>query len=313
MSETQVEEQIVTVPESAAGQRLDRFLADALGVPRRRVMAAFEAGDVRVGRRRAKKGEPVEPGREVHVRLPPPPAPPVPEPELPLSVVHADEAIVVVEKPAGWPTHPLVPGERGTVANALVARFPDCAVAGGDLREAGFAHRLDTDTSGLLVAARTRDAWDSLRAQLSARTVDKEYLALAAGSVFGPVEVAVPIGKEPGAVGKMVAAPDDRLAVKTGAREALTLVETERRFPGWTLVRCRIATGVTHQIRVHLAHLGSPVAGDDLYGGARPEGLHRMFLHATRLAFDHPATGARVIFESPLPPELARVVDMLGR
>lgn len=304
-------ERTVTVPPDAAGQRLDKFLAEALGVPRRRVMAAFEAGDVKVGHRRAKKGESVEPGQEVHVLLPPPPAPPLPQPELPLAVVHADEAIVVVEKPAGWPSHPLVPGETGTLANALVARFPDCAEAGGDLREAGLAHRLDTETSGLLVAARSRDAWDSLRAQLSARTVEKEYLALAAGSVFGPVEVTAPIGKEPGVAGKMAAADDDRTAVRIGAREAHTLVEVERRFPGWTLVRCRIATGVTHQIRVHLAHLGSPVAGDDLYGGARPEGLHRMFLHATRLSFDHPATGERVTFESPLPPDLSRIVDAL--
>jgi 23S rRNA pseudouridine1911/1915/1917 synthase len=305
-------ERTVTVPPDAAGKRLDRFLADVLGIPRRRVMAAFESGDVRVGGRRAKKGEPVEPGREIHVRLPPPPAPPEPEPDLPLAVVHADDAIVVVEKPAGRPTHPLVPGERGTLANALVARFADCAEAGGDLREAGFAHRLDTETSGLIVAARTRAAWDALRAQLTARTVEKEYLALAAGSVFGPVEVTAPIGKEPGGAGKMAAAADDRAAVKLGAREAHTLIEVERRFPGWTLVRCRISTGVTHQIRVHLAHLGSPVAGDDLYGGARPEGLHRMFLHATRLAFDHPVTGERVTITSPLPPELQRVLDRLA-
>jgi 23S rRNA pseudouridine1911/1915/1917 synthase len=305
-------EHTVTVPPEAAGQRLDKFLADALGVPRRRVMAAFEKGDVRVGRRRAKKGEPAEPGRGITVRLPPPPAPPEPQPELPLSVVFSDDAVVVVEKPAGWPTHPLAPGEKGTLANALVARFPDCAEAGADLREAGFVHRLDTETSGLIVAARNREAWEALRSQLTARTVEKDYLALAAGSVFGPIEVNVPIGKEPGTPGKMAAAADDRAAVRLDAREARTLVEVERRFPGWTLVRCRIETGVTHQIRVHLSHLGSPVAGDDLYGGARPAGLHRMFLHATRLSFDHPVTGKRVTFASPLPPELQRVVDALA-
>ena len=308
----ELEEHRVAVPAEKAGARLDKFLAEALGVPRHRTMAAIEAGRVRVDGRRARKGDPVQAGQEVVALLEPPPAPPLPQPELPLRVVHVDPEFVVVDKPSGWPTHPLAPGETGTLANALVARWPELATASPDVREGGVAHRLDTPTSGLVVAARNRETWEALRSQFSARTVRKEYLALAAGAVFGPVEIDVPIGADPGTPGKARTVAQERLFERKGAREAHTRVEVERRFPGWTLVRCTISTGVMHQIRVHLAHLGTPVAGDDLYGGARPEGLHRLFLHATRLGFTHPRTGEELIFEAPLPPELVAVLDALA-
>ena len=307
-----LEEQQAQVPAEAAGTRLDKFVADAFGVPRHRAMEAIEAGHVRVDGRRARKGNPVQPGQQVSVRLPAPPAPPEPQPELALRVVHEDPDFVVVDKPSGWPTHPLAPGEKGTLANAIVARFPECAQAAADAREGGVAHRLDTPTSGLVVVARNRAAWDALRAQFAARSVRKEYLALAAGAVFGPVSVDVPIGADPGTPGKARTVVQERLLERKSAREAHTLVEVERRFAGWTLVRCTITTGVMHQIRVHLAHLGSPVAGDDLYGGARPEGLHRLFLHATRLGFAHPVTGEALVFDAPLPAELAAVLERLA-
>lgn len=306
------EEHRFVVPDDAAGTRLDRFAAAALSGSRQKVMEAIDQGLVRVDGRRAKKGQPVEAGQEVVVRLPRAGEALVPQPELPLEVVYEDEAVVVVSKPSGMPTHPLEAGERGTLANALVARFPECAGAGLDPREGGVAHRLDAPTSGLLVAARSRGAWEDLRGQFAARTVRKEYLALAAGAVFGPVEIEVPIGSDPGTPGRMRTVVQERLAERKNAREAHTLVDVERRFPGWTLVRCTITTGVMHQIRVHLAHLDSPVAGDDLYGGARPRGLHRLFLHAARLAFTHPTTGAPLDFESPLPPELDEVLRGLA-
>ncbi|HWV38164.1 MAG TPA: RluA family pseudouridine synthase [Vulgatibacter sp.] len=307
----ELEEHRLVVPDGDAGARLDRWAAAALGESRRKVMAAIERGHVRVDGRRARKGQPVEPGQEIVVRLPRPGEALVPQPELPLPVVHEDEAVVVVSKPSGMPTHPLEAGERGTLANALVARFPECAGAGRDPREGGVAHRLDTPTSGLVVAARSREAWEDLRAQFTARTVRKEYLALAAGAIRGRVEVEVPIGADPGNPGRMRAVPEERLAERTNAREAHTLVEVVRRFPGWTLMRCTITTGVMHQIRVHLAHLGSPVAGDDVYGGAAPRGLRRLFLHATRLAFAHPVTGAALDLRLPLPPELDEVLRSL--
>ncbi len=306
------EEHAAVVPEGAAGTRADRFLASALGVARRRVMEAFEAGEVRADGKRIVKGAPVTAGQRLTARLLAPPSPPVPQPELPLVVVHEDPAFVVVEKPSGWATHPLANGERGTLANAIVARWPDAAAAGRDVRESVAAHRLDLETSGLVLAARSRDAWEAFRSQLAARTVLKEYLALAAGSVYGPVEVSVPIARDPGVAGRMRVVADDRQALRLDGRDAHTVVEVERPLVGWTLVRCRISTGVMHQIRVHLAHLGSPVAGDDLYGGSRPAGLHRMFLHAARLGFDHPVTGERLTFDSPLPKELASVLASLG-
>src|SRR5690606_15248759 len=145
-----------------------------------RIMEAIEAGRVRVDGRRARKGDPVQAGQEVVARLAPPQSPPVPQPELPLRVIHEDPDFVVVEKPSGWPTHPLARGESGTLANALVARWPECAAASADVREGGVAHRIDTPTSGLVVAARNRATWDELRRQFSERSVRKEYLALAA-------------------------------------------------------------------------------------------------------------------------------------
>jgi 23S rRNA pseudouridine1911/1915/1917 synthase len=301
-------EQTFTVGEADAGLRLDRFLAAATGASRHRIVAAIESGGVRVNGRRARKGQALEPGQVVLLHLEP--LAPQPQPELPLVVVHEDPAFVVVEKPAGWPTHPLLPGETGTLANAVVARFPECAAASESEREGGACHRLDGPTSGLVLFARTREDWEALRAQFGARTVEKQYLALAAGSVFGPAELTAPL--EPAGPGRMRVArePD---AVEAGeAREAFTLVEVEKRGAGWTLVRCTITTGVMHQIRVHLAHEGTPVAGDDLYGGDRPPGLQRMFLHASVLGFDHPRTGDRVRFTSALPPELAGVLDALA-
>ncbi len=306
------EEKRAEVPAEAAGTRLDKFVADAFGVPRHRAMEAIEAGHVRVDGRRARKGNPVQQGQLVSVRLPAPASPPEPQPDLPLRVVHEDPDFVVVDKPSGWPTHPLEAGEKGTLANALVARWPECATAAPDVREGGVAHRLDTPTSGLVVAARNRESWEALRAQFAARTVRKEYLALAAGAVFGPVSVDVPIGSDPGTPGRARTVPQERMLERKSAREAHTLVEVERRFAGWTLVRCTITTGVMHQIRVHLSHLGSPVAGDDLYGGARPEGLHRLFLHATLLGFAHPRTGEPLVFEAQLPADLQAILDSLG-
>lgn len=287
------------VSDELAGKRLDRYLADALGTSRQRVLEAIGAGCVRVDGRRVRKGDPVQPGQTIEAELLPAQAPPVAQPELPLVVVYEDPDLVVVDKPSGWPTHPLVPGERGTLANALVARFPECVQAGLDVREGGVAHRLDTPTSGLVVAARNRPSWESLRRAFAERRVRKEYLALAGGVVEDRVEVRAPIATSGAGVARTVV--EDH----PGAREAHTLVEVECRFGGWTLVRCTISTGVMHQIRVHLAHLGAPIVGDERYGGPTFPGLDRLFLHATRLGFAHPRTGVPLLFESPLPQELA--------
>ncbi|AKU89763.1 RluA family pseudouridine synthase [Vulgatibacter incomptus] len=293
------------VSAEAAG-RLDRFVASSLGRSRRFAMDAIERGLVAVDGRRARKGDLVRTGQQVSVRVPRLEL--VPQPELPLEVVYEDASVVVVSKPSGVPTHPLRAGERGTLANALAGRWPECASASRDPREGGVAHRLDTPTSGLVVAARDRASWESLRRQFSERTVRKEYLALASGRLSGPVMVDTPIAGQ----GRMRAVEDEGLVESGEAREAHTRVVVERAFDRWTLVRCVITTGVMHQIRVHLAHLGCPVAGDDRYGGPSPEGLERLFLHSAALGFDHPVTGERLEFESPLPSDLAACLANLA-
>lgn len=290
------------VPEGAAG-RLDKAVAQLFAVSRRRAMEWIAEGRVRVDGRRAPKGQPVRSGARISVELPPPEAP-VPQPELPLAIVHADEHIVVADKPAGMPSHPLKPGERGTAANALVARFPELASVGPAPREGGLVHRLDTDTSGLLLAARTGEAHAALRAQFAARSVEKGYLALVAGELHAGGEISLPLAHDPHDDRKVRAASDPEWAELHGARPALTRFAPLERRGGFTLLEVEIATGVLHQIRAHLAFLGHPLAGDALYGGPELPGLSRHFLHAARLAFAHP-DGTRAKFQSPLPPDLA--------
>lgn len=294
----------LTVPEGAS-ERLDKWLAHALGVPRRKVMDAIAAGRVRVDGRRARKGDPVRPGARIVAALED--EAPVPEPDLAIPILYADDALIVADKPAGMPTHPLEPGERGTAANALVARFPEMLAVGPDRRAPGIAHRLDTLTSGLLLAARTNEAWANLRQAFSQRSIRKRYLALAAGTIDVPGECTVPLAHEPRDARRMRACPDRVEADKLDARPALTTFTPLRRFPGFSLLEVEIPTGVMHQIRAHLAHLGHPVAGDSLYGGPpAPPGMERFFLHAAGLMLAHPATGLPASFESPLPAELER-------
>jgi 23S rRNA pseudouridine1911/1915/1917 synthase len=298
-----------TVPGGAPADRLDRALARLFGVSRGRAMEWIAEDRVRVDGRRARKGAQVGPGARVSVRRPPPDAP-APQPELPLRIVHADSHLVVADKPAGMPSHPLKPGETGTAANALVGRFPELAAVGASPREGGLVHRLDTDTSGLLLAARTDAAHALLRAQFAGRTVEKGYLALVAGELHAGGEIDVPLAHDPHDSRKVRAASDPDWADAHGARRAATRFTPVARRGGFTLLEVEIATGVLHQIRAHLAFIGHPLAGDALYGGPSLPGLSRHFLHAARLAFAHPG-GGRPRFDSPLPEDLASALDGL--
>jgi 23S rRNA pseudouridine1911/1915/1917 synthase len=297
------------VPAGAAAERLDKAVAKLFGVSRHRAMDWIAEGRVRIDGKRAPKGAPVAGGARISVERPPPDQP-VPQPELPIRIVHADACLVVADKPAGMPSHPLKPGEQGTAANALVGRFPELASVGPQLREGGLVHRLDTDTSGLLLAARTGAAYQMLRAQFTARTVEKGYLALVSGELHAGGEIALPLAHDPRDPRRMQAISDPEYAEAHGARPAVTRFLPLERRGGFTLLEVEIPTGVMHQIRAHLAFIGHPLLGDALYGGPPLAGLDRHFLHAARLAFAHP-DGSRVKYESPLPADLAAALASL--
>ena len=295
--------------------RLDRALADALGLGRAPLKRAFQLGDVRVGGRRARASDPAVPGAKVELELEPPAGPPAPEPGARLRVLVEHPRLLVVDKPAGVAVHPLAPGEGGTLANAVAARYPECIGASPDPREGGAVQRLDLETSGCLVFARDPEAWQELHEALRDRRVEKLYLALVSGRVAAGGVLSVPLAQRGG---RSLPAPDDLAAERLRAkgasvRPAETHYDVERAFDRFTLLRVRIVTGVTHQIRAHLAYLGHPVAGDVAYGGeaAAVPGLPRQFLHAWRLALDAPG-GGRVEAESPLPPELERFLAGLA-
>jgi len=304
----------IRLPLTVQG-RLDRALADALGLGRAAVKRAFQLGEVRLAGRRVRPSDPAIPGSLVSIDVEEPAGAPAPEPGAPLSVLVVHPRVVIVDKPAGVAVHPLVPGEGGTLANAVAARFPECPEASPDAREGGAVQRLDLETSGCIAFARDREAWEELHAALRERRVEKVYLALVQGRVAAGGVLSAPLAQRGG---RSVPAPDavaeERLVAKGHRpRPAETRYEVERRFERYTLLNVRILTGVMHQIRAHLALAGHPVAGDALYGGeaAAIPGLRRLFLHAARLAFEAPG-GGRVEAASPLPPDLAAILGGLA-
>ncbi len=293
----------------AAGARADKFLGEQLpGRGRRALADAFEAGHVRVNGKRAKKGQMLAAGDVVELEGQVATAggePPAPEPDAPLALVHVDARLVIVNKAAGAATHPLAPGERGTAANAVVGRYPECASASEAPREGGAAHRLDAGTTGLLVFARDRAAWQALRAAFHEGRVAKQYLALVAGEVARAGEIDLPIVQR-----------GPRAVVTTAdaqALDALTRFSPEKRYRGFTLLRCEAETGRMHQVRAHLAYLETPVVGDPTYGKgeAAPAAFAGHFLHAARLTLPHPDDGRSVSFEAPLPADRAAALAAL--
>ena len=292
-----------TIPAALAGERVDRVVAMLTDVPRTEAAALVADGRVRLdGRVVAGKSRRVAEGEVLTVDLPEPGAAGLEsDASVEVPVVFADADIVVVDKPAGLVVHPGHGNDIGTMVQGLLARFPELASVGEPDRP-GVVHRLDAGTSGLLVVARSAAAYASLVGQMQSRAVDRRYLALVAGTVEAPAGmVDAPIGRS--------GQDPTRMAVRADGREARTAYEVRERFtepvPA-TLVECRLETGRTHQIRVHLAAIGHPVLGDPRYGRAKTP-APRPFLHAWRLAFDHPVTGERLSFEAPLPPDLEAV------
>ena len=300
----------IDVPDGAAGSRADRFVADATGLSRAYVQRLISAGSLSCAGERVRSRDPVRPGQVLELDVPEVTSEPLAAEDIPLEVVYRDEDVLVVDKPAGLVTHPAPGHERGTLVNALLgmeAATGNLATAAGADRP-GIVHRLDRDTSGLIVVARNDAAQVSLQAQLKARRVRKTYLALVGGVVNAQIgRIEKPIGRDPR--NRM------RQAVTSAGKPATTGYRVRERFAEWTLLELDLITGRTHQIRVHLGSIGHAVAGDTVYasGAVRrgPPGLDRLFLHAWKLEFLSPGSGRLVRCEAPLPDELESVLEGL--
>jgi len=288
------------VPPSAAGERLDRFLTEIEGVGSRSAAERLLAeGKVLVDGAARPKSHRLEGGERVEVELGPRPAGLAPEP-IELRIAWEDEHLLVVDKPAGLVVHPAAGHATGTLVHGLLAH----AIAGGaEAERPGIVHRLDRDTSGLLVVARSEEAHRSLQRLIRRRELVREYLALVRGrprSRAGRIEA--PIGRD-------VRDPTRMSLDARVPRDAVTHFEVVELLRAHALLRVRLETGRTHQIRVHLAAIGLPVAGDPVYGVPGDLGLERQFLHAARVAFEHPLTGERLDVSSPLPPDLVAALE----
>jgi 23S rRNA pseudouridine1911/1915/1917 synthase len=302
------------VPADAGHQRVDRYVADVTGLSRSHVQKLITAGLLTSDGVQLKANTIVAPGTTLDFVVPEAvPLDVEPAPEIDVRVVHEDDDLLIIDKPAGLVVHPSPGHAGGTLVNALLAR-DDASAFGGiaGVQRPGIVHRLDRDTSGLLMVAKHDAAQASLMAQLKARRVKKTYLALVHGEVAAAVgRIEAPIGRDP--------KHRTRMAVVADGRASTTGYRVRERFPGWTLLELDLVTGRTHQIRVHLDAIGHPIAGDPVYGtGTARRGpqvgsakLERLFLHAWRLELVSPSSGALIRATAPLPDELESVLDEL--
>ncbi|HCL79573.1 MAG TPA: RluA family pseudouridine synthase [Synergistaceae bacterium] len=300
---------VLTVTDRDQGVRLDVFVATSLGITRSYARKLIDGGQVRLeSGAPARAGRPVPCGTVVTVHLPPPEALDLEPEDVPFTVLYEDPWVIVVDKPAGVVVHPAPGNWHGTLVHGLLYRFREFSAFNGTTRP-GIVHRLDGPTSGLLVVARTPEALQNLQDQFRRREVEKRYLALVQGRPSPAVGVVdLPIGRSP--------TNRVRMAVSAHGRDAWTEYRTLWALPKFSFLECRIATGRTHQIRVHLAHLGHPIVGDALYGADKRQAaeLGRLFLHSWRLSFAHPETDKPMSFTSALPGPLIELLrDILSR
>jgi len=295
-----------TVPEAAEG-RIDRYVADVSGLSRSYVQKLITEGHVTAAGSPVKSNEGVVPGEIIDLEIPDPVKLDLTPEEIPLSVVYEDEDLLIIDKPSGLVVHPAPGHSGGTLVNALLARDTEYGGIAG-VQRPGIVHRLDRDTSGLLMVAKDDKAQASLMAQLKARGVKKTYLGLVQGAVVATSgRVEAPIGRDPH--------HRTRMAVVPAGRPSVTGYRVRERLTGWTLLELDLVTGRTHQIRVHLDAIGHPIAGDPLYGTGTsrkgPEGLDRLFLHSWRIELQSPTDGHLIRATAPLPPELESVLEGL--
>jgi 23S rRNA pseudouridine1911/1915/1917 synthase len=298
-----------TVEGIATPGRFDLAVSAVAGISRAHAQRLITDGRALVAGRRARASDRLRGGELVSVRLSAPPDPSLEPESIPLQVAYEDAEILIVDKPAGLVVHPSAGHATGTLVHALLGRSRDRVEPLGSVAgvgRPGIVHRLDKDTSGLLVVAKTDAAQASLMRQFGERTIDKEYVALVRGeapAVRGRIEA--PVGRDP--------RDRQRMAVVAGGREAVTEYEALGSARGYALLALRPRTGRTHQLRAHLANLGLPIAGDLRYGGGSgPGGLSRQFLHATRLTLDRPLDGQRLGAWSELPSDLADALASIG-
>jgi len=299
---------VVRLTAEQGGVRLDKFVASARAdLSRMEVQRLIKAGEVRVNGRTEKASYRLEAGDEVELVLPEPETPTIQPEAVELDVLYEDDDLVAVNKPAGMVTHPAYGNWSGTLVNAALYHWPQMRDAGPDLERSGVVHRLDKDTCGVIVLAKTPQALRHLQRQFKRRTVYKLYTALVEGvpaSNAGIIEA--PIGRDP--------SRRKRMAVVKGGRPAITRYDLIEDLETNALLAVEPRTGRTHQIRVHLAWLGHPIVGDRLYGYRKQRiGLKRLFLHASELHVDSPSTGERLEFRAPLPAGLEDILAKLRR
>jgi 23S rRNA pseudouridine1911/1915/1917 synthase len=295
----------ITVEKEEAGVRLDAFLAERVTeTSRSHWKTLIQAGQVKVNGADCKPNQKLKSGDVIDWTLPAVASNEILPEDIPLDILYEDDAVLVLNKPPGLVVHPAAGNETGTLVNALLFHDP----VFGTLERAGIVHRLDKDTSGVMVVAKSAQAADELKRQFKARKTEKEYLALVWGAPPPEGRMETLMGRHPVHRKKMA-------VLKKGGREAVSNYKTLERFDAVSLVRVVIETGRTHQIRVHLAHMGHPIVGDAVYGRARshtlPEKPERQMLHAVRLVFNHPETGKRLSFEAPLFEDISRLLEQL--
>ena len=290
---------------TADGRRLDVLLAEQSGLTRSRIATLMEEGNVTLeGQIVTKAGLKAKPGQQILLTIPAP-RPAIPQAQdIPLTILYEDADLAVVVKPCGMVVHPAAGNEDGTMVNALLHHLDSLGGIGGELRP-GIVHRLDKDTSGLLLVAKNDAAQLALSEQLSARSMEKHYRALVEGNLredAGRIEAAIARSKK----------DRKKMAVDEEGREAITEWTVLARGRGVTLLDVHILTGRTHQIRVHTKHIGHPVCGDPIYGSAKGARVSRLMLHAYSLTFTHPVTGERLTFTAELPEEFLRSMRSNG-
>lgn len=294
------------VVEDKEKERLDKYLSEKLSISRSQIQDLIENGFVTVNQLKVKSSYKVRLGDKIDVTIPPPEETDIKPQDIPIDIIYEDDDILIINKPKGMVVHPAYGHYNDTLVNALLFKVKDLSGIGGELRP-GIVHRLDKDTSGLLIVAKNDFSHQKLSEQLKDRTLRRIYWALCEGEIsWDEKRIEAPIGRHPLFRKKMAVLPNGKIAI--------TNFKVLERFKNYTLVSASLETGRTHQIRVHLAHLGFPIVGDEVYGRVDKRfGIKGQLLHAKEIMFVHPRKNIEMRFEAPLPKEFERVLNILRK